>query len=163
DAGEEQGSVVKWRPGCFLGSPGLPLTLAQPRVSEDDGPMPLPIASPLEPMLAKSTDEIPDGDSFIYEPTWEGFLAVIFKDGVELLIQSRELKPMNRYFPELLQPLREGLPARCVVDGEIVIAGPNGLDFEALLQRIHPAESRVRLLAEQTPASMVLWDLLAEG
>src|SRR6185369_7059117 len=86
---------------------------------------------------------------------------IVFRDGGEILLQSRDLKPMNRYFPELIAPLTAMLPERCVVDGEVVIAGPHGLDFEALLLRIHPAASRVKLLAEQSPASFVAWDLLA--
>src|SRR5207244_9354380 len=92
---------------------------------------------------------------------WDGFRALVFRDGDETLIQSRDLKPLDRYFPELGGPLRASLPPRCVVDGEVVIAGDGGLDFEALLLRIHPAESRVRMLAEQSPASYVGWDLLA--
>src|SRR5439155_2058115 len=88
---------------------------------------------------------------------------LVFRDGEELVLQSRDEKPMNRYFPELIAPLAAALPQRCVIDGEIVIVGPNGLDFEALLLRIHPAASRVKLLAGQTPASFVAWDLLAVG
>jgi ATP-dependent DNA ligase len=123
--------------------------------------MTLPVPAPLEPMLAKLTAELPAGDGWLYEPKWDGFRALVFRDGDELFIQSRDLKPFNRYFPELEQPLREALPARCVVDGEIVIASAAGLDFEMMLQRIHPAASRVKMLAEKFPASMVLWDLLA--
>jgi ATP-dependent DNA ligase len=114
-------------------------------------------------MLAKRVDEIPDGDSWIFEPKWDGFRALIFRDGDEVLIQSRDEKSLNRYFPELIDPIRSQLPARCVLDGEIVIARPSGLDFEALQLRIHPAASRVKLLSEQIPASMVFFDLLSEG
>jgi ATP-dependent DNA ligase len=123
----------------------------------------LPFPSPVEPMLAKLASAVPEGRQWLYEPKWDGFRALVFRDGDEVLLQSRDLKPLNRYFPELLEPLRRHLPDRCVVDGEIVIAGPQGLDFEALLLRIHPAASRVAMLAEQTPAAMVLWDLLAVG
>ncbi|HKE13721.1 MAG TPA: ATP-dependent DNA ligase, partial [Kofleriaceae bacterium] len=97
------------------------------------------------------------------EPKWDGFRTIAYRDGDEWLLQSRDLKPMNRYFPELGAPILEQLPPRCVVDGEVVIAGPGGLDFNALLQRIHPAASRVAMLAGETPASLVLWDLLADG
>jgi ATP-dependent DNA ligase len=114
-------------------------------------------------MLAKAVDGIPDGDGWLFEPKWDGFRTLVFRDGDEVVLQSRDLKPMQRYFPELLGPLREQLPARCVLDGEIVIASPEGLQFEQLLQRIHPAASRVKMLSETTPASFVAWDLLAEG
>lgn len=114
-------------------------------------------------MLAKLTDSIPVGDSWLYEPKWDGFRALIFKDGDELFIQSRDLKPLNRYFPELEGPLRAQLPERCVLDGEIVIATPRGLDFDALQLRVHPAASRVKMLAETTPASVVFFDLLSDG
>ncbi|HET6318959.1 MAG TPA: ATP-dependent DNA ligase, partial [Chloroflexota bacterium] len=106
------------------------------------------------------TRELPSGDGWHYEPKWDGFRALVFWDGDDLLIQSRDLRPLGRYFPELEQGLREHLPPGCVVDGEIVIAGPSGLDFDALLLRIHPAASRVRLLASQTPAYFVAFDLL---
>jgi ATP-dependent DNA ligase len=125
--------------------------------------MPFPFAPPVEPMLAKASEDLPDGDGWLFEPKWDGFRAIAFRDGHDLYLQSRELKPLDRYFPELAAPLREQLPPRCVVDGEIVIAGPKGLDFEALLLRIHPAASRVRLLAAEQPASMVVFDLLAMG
>ena len=125
--------------------------------------MQLPFDPPIEPMLAKPADGLPEGDGWLFEPKWDGFRAIVFRDGDETLIQSRDLKPLDRYFPELAAPLRASLPERCVVDGEVVIAGPDGLDFEALLLRIHPAESRVRMLAEQSPASYVVWDLLALG
>jgi ATP-dependent DNA ligase len=114
-------------------------------------------------MLAKRVDEIPDGEGWIFEPKWDGFRTLVFRDGDELLLQSRDEKPMDRYFPELRPPLLERLPSRCVLDGEIVIAIDGALDFEALQQRIHPAASRVALLAKQTPASVVFFDLLCEG
>ena len=112
-------------------------------------------------MLAKASAALPDGDGWLYEPKWDGFRAIVFRDGDEVLIQSRDLKPLDRYFPELAEPIRASFPSRCVVDGEVVIARDGELDFEALLLRIHPAESRVRMLAGETPASFVGWDLLA--
>jgi len=121
----------------------------------------LPFEPPIEPMLAKAADGLPEGDGWLFEPKWDGFRAIVFRDGDESYIQSRDLKPLNRYFPELEAPLKASLPERCIVDGEVVIAGDGGLQFEALLLRIHPAESRVRMLAEQSPASFVAWDLLA--
>ncbi|MCU1501413.1 MAG: putative ATP-dependent ligase [Ilumatobacteraceae bacterium] len=116
-------------------------------------------------MLAKAADVIPDGDGWLYEPKWDGFRCIVFRDGDEITLASRNERPFTRYFPELLDPLRVVLPERCVVDGEIVVPSPGdgGLDFDALLQRIHPAESRVRRLAAETPASFVAFDLLAEG
>src|SRR5574337_1176632 len=125
--------------------------------------MRLPIGPPLEPMLSSAADTLPEGDGWLFEPKWDGFRTLVFRDGDEILLQSRDGKPMNRYFPELLVPLAATLPERCVVDGEIVIVGARGLDFEALLLRIHPAASRVQLLASQMPASFVAWDLLALG
>jgi len=125
--------------------------------------MHLPFDPPIEPMLAKAADALPSGEGWLYEPKWDGFRALVFRDGDEILIQSRDLKPLDRYFPELHAPLLASIPERCVLDGEVVIAGDGGLDFEALLLRIHPAESRVRMLAEQSPASFVAWDLLALG
>jgi ATP-dependent DNA ligase len=121
------------------------------------------IASPILPMLAKRVDTIPDGAAWSFEPKWDGFRAVIFRDGEDLLIQSRDGKPLDRYFPELRAPLLAQLPERCVLDGEVVVAGPGGLDFDALQLRVHPAASRVKLLSEQTPASIVFFDLLALG
>jgi ATP-dependent DNA ligase len=114
-------------------------------------------------MLAKRVGELPEGDEWIFEPKWDGFRALVFRDGDEVLIQSRDEKPLNRYFPELLDRLRSQLPARCVLDGEIVVARESGLDFEALQLRIHPAASRVKLLATQFPASVVFFDLLCVG
>ena len=125
--------------------------------------MALPFKHPIEPMLAKLAGTIPVGNTWLYEPKWDGFRALIFKDGDELFIQSRDLKPLNRYFPELEAPLRAQLPERCVLDGEIVIATGGTLDFDALLLRIHPAASRVAALAATSPAAFVAWDLLALG
>ena len=123
--------------------------------------MRLAFPPPLAPMLSSAADALPAGPGWQFEPKWDGFRTLVFRDGEELLLQSRDEKPMNRYFPELVAPLAANLPARCVVDGEIVIVGAAGLDFEALLLRIHPAASRVKLLAAQSPASYVAWDLLA--
>lgn len=114
-------------------------------------------------MLAKRVDEIPEDGAWIFEPKWDGFRALIFRDGDDLLLQSRDQKPLDRYFPELFDPLKSQLPQRCVLDGEIVIAGPNGLDFDALQLRIHPAASRIKLLSQQIPASVVFFDVLAIG
>ena len=113
-------------------------------------------------MLAKRASELPDGAGWIFEPKWDGFRTLVFRDGDELLLQSRDEKPMDRYFPDLREPLLAQLPARCVLDGEIVIAADGSLDFEALQMRIHPAASRVALLAKQTPASIVFFDLLCQ-
>ncbi len=114
-------------------------------------------------MLARRVAEIPLGDTWIFEPKWDGFRSLIFRDGDEILLQSRDGKSLNRYFPELLAPLHLQLPVHCVLDGEIVIASERGLDFDALQLRIHPAASRVQLLSRQTPASIVFFDLLCEG
>jgi len=114
-------------------------------------------------MLAKLAGELPEGEGWLYEPKWDGFRALVFRDGNDVHLQSRELKPLNRYFPELEVPLLRETPDRCVLDGEIVIAGKSGLDFEALLLRIHPAASRVKLLAEESPSSYVAFDVLALG
>jgi ATP-dependent DNA ligase len=118
---------------------------------------------PVEPMLAKLADALPEGDGWLFEPKWDGFRAIVFRDGGALHLQSRDLRPLDRYFPELKEPLLASLPERAVVDGEIVIAGPRGLDFDALQLRLHPAASRVAKLAAETPASFVAFDLLAEG
>jgi ATP-dependent DNA ligase len=125
--------------------------------------MDLPLLPPFKPMLAKLTRTIPEGDGWLFEPKWDGFRCIVFRDGDEIELTSRKERPFTRYFPELLDPLRAALPPRCVVDGEIVIADGegNGLDFDALLQRIHPAESRIRRLAAETPASYIAFDLLA--
>jgi ATP-dependent DNA ligase len=123
----------------------------------------LPVMPPVLPMLAKPVKSVPEGQH--YEPKWDGFRAIVFRDGDEVEIGSRNTKPMTRYFPEVVEALREHLPPRCVVDGEIIVASADGrgLDFEALQQRIHPAVSRVTLLSRETPASMVAFDLLALG
>ena len=114
-------------------------------------------------MLAKRVGELPAAGEWIFEPKWDGFRALVFRDRDEILIQSRDEKSLNRYFPELIEPLRAQPPARCVLDGEIVVARDGGLDFEALQLRIHPAASRVKLLSQETPASIVFFDLLSEG
>src|SRR5258708_23048570 len=113
--------------------------------------MSLPFDPPLPPMLAKAADELPHGDGWLYEPKWDGFRTLVFRDGPKVHLQSRDLKPMNRYFPELEAPLAAALPERCVLDGEIVIAGPRGLAFDALLLRIHPAASRAATPPRPTP------------
>ena len=118
---------------------------------------------PIEPMLAKIADELPQVDGFLFEPKWDGFRALVFRTGDEAYLQSRDLRPLNRYFPELERACIERLPKGCVIDGEIVVLGPNGLDFDALQQRLHPAASRVAKLANATPASFVAFDLLAAG
>ena len=118
---------------------------------------------PVQPMLAKLARSLPEDEGLVYEPKWDGFRCVVFRDREEVELGSRNERPLTRYFPELPGPLRDNLPERCVLDGEIVIAGDRGLDFEALLQRIHPAASRIKLLAGQTPASFVAFDLLALG
>jgi ATP-dependent DNA ligase len=125
--------------------------------------MAFPIPPPIEPMLAKPTPELPVGDGWRYEPKWDGFRALVFRDGPEVYLQSRDLKPLDRYFPELLEPLRAvgGPSARFVLDGEIVIARDGGLDFDSLLLRIHPAASRVAMLAGESPSSFVAFDVLA--
>ncbi|MDQ1369880.1 MAG: hypothetical protein QOF20_2233 [Acidimicrobiaceae bacterium] len=122
----------------------------------------LPVMPPVAPMLAKLTRDLPVGP-FLYEPKWDGFRCIVFRDGDEVELGSRNERPFNRYFPDIVDAALKGLPERCVVDGEIVIAGADGLDFDALQQRIHPAESRVRMLADKTPASFVAFDLLALG
>jgi ATP-dependent DNA ligase len=118
---------------------------------------------PIEPMLAKIATELPRESGFQFEPKWDGFRALVFRGNTDTYIQSRDLKPLNRYFPELHKALHEALPKGCVLDGEIVLLGPHGLDFDALQQRIHPAASRIARLAKETPASFVAFDLLAAG
>ena len=117
---------------------------------------------PVLPMLAKATHEVPEGD-FVFEPKWDGFRCIVFRDGDEIELGSRNDRPLTRYFPELLEPLKRSLPQRCVVDGEVVVAVDGRLDFDVLGQRIHPAASRVNRLAVETPASYVAFDLLALG
>lgn len=125
--------------------------------------MNLPVNPPVPPMLSKRVEELPMDGDFIFEPKWDGFRALIFRDGEDVLIQSRDEKSLNRYFPELLEPLRSQLPDRCVLDGEVVIVMDGALDFDALQLRIHPAASRITLLSQQIPASIVAFDLLCEG
>ncbi|SEL10613.1 ATP-dependent DNA ligase [Blastococcus sp. DSM 46786] len=125
--------------------------------------MDLPLQPPVKPMLAKAATKVPVGDEWFYEPKWDGFRCIVFRDGDEVELGSRNERPLTRYFPEVVAAVKENLPERCVVDGEIVVPRDDRLHFEALLQRIHPAESRVTLLAEQTPASFVAFDLLALG
>jgi ATP-dependent DNA ligase len=120
----------------------------------------LPVVPPLLPMLAKKVSALPEGEGWLFEPKWDGFRVLVFRDGDELFIQSRDGKPLDRYFPEMREPLLRQLPARCVLDGELVIAGDGALDFDALQLRLHPAASRVKLLAGQMPASIVFWDVL---
>jgi ATP-dependent DNA ligase len=121
------------------------------------------IAPPIEPMLAKLAETLPPEGEHLFEPKWDGFRAIVFRGKSELYIQSRDSRPLDRYFPELHEALLERLPKGCVIDGEIVIATPRGLDFDALQLRLHPAESRVAKLAKETPASFVAFDLLAAG
>ena len=114
-------------------------------------------------MLAKRVDTLPPSGDWIFEPKWDGFRTIVFRDGDELLLQSRDTKPLNRYFPELIEPLKQQLPTQCVLDGEIVISRAGVLDFDALSLRIHPAASRIKQLAGETPASVIFFDLLAEA
>jgi ATP-dependent DNA ligase len=125
--------------------------------------MTLPVRPPVKPMLAKVSEEIPRGDDWIYEPKWDGFRAVIFRDGDEMYIASRNDRPLNRYFPEIEELLARELPKRCVVDGEVILPSDNGLEFDVLQLRLHPAASRVKKLAAETPASFVVFDVLANG
>ena len=125
--------------------------------------MNLAVNPPVLPMLAKRVGELPPGEGWIFEPKWDGFRTLIFRDGDEVFIQSRDGKPLARYYPELIEPLKAALPERAVLDGEIVIVGPGGLDFEALQLRLHPAASRVNTLATEIPASFIFFDLLCEG
>jgi ATP-dependent DNA ligase len=120
-----------------------------------------PLPPPIEPMLAKLAERLPTGDAFLYEPKWDGFRAIVFRGGPDVYIQSRDLRPLDRYFPELHDALLTGLPDGCVIDGEIVIATAHGLDFDALQLRLHPAASRVAKLAKETPSAFVAFDLLA--
>ena len=124
--------------------------------------MQLPVMPPVKPMLAKSVPTIPTGE-LSYEPKWDGFRSIVFRDGDDIEIGSRNEKPMTRYFPELVQAFRANLPDKCVLDGEIVVVVGDRLEFEVLQQRIHPAASRITLLSEQTPATFVAFDLLALG
>ena len=129
--------------------------------------MQLPVMPPVAPMLARSVRDVPTPDSveggLLYEPKWDGFRTIVFRDGDEVELGSRNERPMTRYFPEVVAAVQEELPPRCVLDGEIVIATAGRLDFEALLQRVHPAASRVRKLAAETPGTFIAFDLLALG
>jgi ATP-dependent DNA ligase len=128
--------------------------------------MQLPVMPPVSPMLSKAVadlDALPAGLELVFEPKWDGFRCIVFRDGDEVELGSRNERPLTRYFPELVESIKRELPERIVVDGEIVVAAGTGLDFDALQQRIHPAESRVRKLAEETPASFIAFDLLAIG
>src|SRR5687768_17888824 len=118
------------------------------------------VKPPVEPMLAKLAEDLPPGAGYLYEPKWDGFRAIVFRGRNDVYIQSRDSRPLDRYFPELHDALLERLPKDCVVDGEIVIATAQGLDFDALQLRLHPAESRVAKLAKETPSSFVAFDLL---
>src|SRR3954469_22798099 len=125
--------------------------------------MDLPVLPPVSPMLAKAATKLPTAEGFFYGPKWDGFRCIVFRDGDEVELGSRNERPLTRYFPEVVAAVKEALPEKCVVDGEIVVPRGDRLHFESLLQRIHPAESRVNLLAEQTPAHFVAFDLLAVG
>ncbi|MCW2683047.1 MAG: ATP-dependent ligase, partial [Blastococcus sp.] len=125
--------------------------------------MDLPVLPPVKPMLAKAATTVPRGTDLYYEPKWDGFRCIVFRDGDEVELGSRNERPLTRYFPEVVAAVKANLPEKCVVDGEIVVPRGDRLHFEDLLQRIHPAESRIALLAEQTPASFVAFDLLAIG
>jgi ATP-dependent DNA ligase len=121
----------------------------------------LPVLPPVKPMLAKAVHDVPRQPGLSYEPKWDGFRCIVFRDGDEIELGSRNDRPLTRYFPEVVEQLRAALPPRCVVDGEIVVVTDDGLDFDALQQRLHPAESRVRRLAAETPARFIAFDLLA--
>ncbi|MDX2382229.1 MAG: ATP-dependent DNA ligase [Acidimicrobiia bacterium] len=130
----------------------------------DEAQLDVGVDMPVAPMLAKLARSIPDGDGWLFEPKWDGFRCIVYRDGDRTELISRKLRPLGRYFPELIGPLERALPERCVVDGEIVVAdqGGRGLDFDALLQRIHPAKSRIERLAGETPAQFVAFDVLAD-
>src|SRR6476661_1658791 len=125
--------------------------------------MDLPLLPPVKPMLAKAATTLPTDDGLYYEPKWDGFRCIVFRDGDEVELGSRNERPLTRYFPELPPAIVAALPDRCVLDAELVVPGPTGLDFDALQQRIHPAASRVNRLAEETPAHVLAFDLLAVG
>jgi ATP-dependent DNA ligase len=126
-------------------------------------PMSLPVNPPVKPMLARPVKKIPDSGGLLFEPKWDGFRCLVFRDDDELTLQSRSGKPLNRYFPEIVDGLKASLPERIVLDGELVVARDGHLDFDALSERVHPADSRVRLLAQETPAVFIAFDLLALG
>jgi len=142
----------------FQNANSFPVQMSPPRSTKA-----APVTPPIAPMLAALADALPATGTFLFEPKWDGFRAIIFRGASDVFIQSRDLRPLDRYFPELHAALLEQLPTRCVIDGEIVIATPEGLDFDALQQRLHPAASRVAKLAQATPASFVAFDLLAAG
>ena len=125
--------------------------------------MNLPLEPPIQPQLAKTAKELPEGDGWVYEPKWDGFRTIVFRDGDDVYLQSRNGKPMNRYFPEVVESITQMDSGRVVMDGEIIVVVDGVQEFDLLGQRIHPAESRVRMLAEQWPAAFVAFDLLAEG
>src|SRR6187551_135626 len=125
--------------------------------------MDLPVMPPVAPMLAKSVKDVPAGPGFLYEPKWDGFRCIVFRDGDEVELGSRNERPLTRYFPEVVEAVKQSLPDRCVVDGEIVVARDGRLQFEVLQERIHPAASRIQKLSVETPASYVAFDLLAIG
>jgi ATP-dependent DNA ligase len=130
-------------------------------MTERSLPTPFPIAPPIEPMLAKLVEALPAGDGFLFEPKWDGFRAIVFRGESDVFIQGRDLRPLDRYFPELHREFLDALPDGCIVDGEIVIATSHSLDFDALQMRLHPAASRVAKLAEATPAAFIAFDLIA--
>jgi len=121
------------------------------------------VEPPIKPMLAKAVQGMPDRDDLIYEPKWDGFRCIVFRDGDDVVLGSRNERPLTRYFPELIAPIKAQLPKQCVIDGELIVATDNHLNFEALQQRIHPAESRVNMLSESTPATFMAFDALAIG
>src|SRR5215831_19220760 len=125
--------------------------------------MTLPVRPPVSPMLAKLVRELPAAEGMLYEPKWDGFRCIVFRDGDEIELGSRNERPFNRYFPELVENLRDALPERAVVDGEIVIATQQGLDFDLLQMRIHPSASRVATPSAETPSSFVAFEFLADG
>src|SRR5262245_11173878 len=125
--------------------------------------MDLPVNLPIRPMLAKRVEELPPGEEWIFKPNWDGFRTIVFRDGAEILVQRRDDRSLDRFFPEVLGPLKATLPEQCGLDGEIVLVQQSGLDFDALQLRIHPAASRVKLLSSQIPASLVFFDILCEG
>ena len=130
-------------------------------MEQPKSPATFAIAPPVEPMLAKLAEALPEGGGFLYEPKWDGFRAIVFRRESDLFIQSRDLRPLDRYFPELRDALLVNLPLDCVVDGEIVIPTTHGLDFDALQLRLHPAASRVAKLAKDIPSAFVAFDVLA--
>jgi len=144
-------------------APADPARMGAQAAGAPAGTARFPIDPPVEPMLAKVADDLPRGEGWLFEPKWDGFRAIVFKDRGHLFTQSRDLRPLDRYFPELGRVFAAQLPERCVVDGELVIVGPGGLDFDLLQLRLHPAASRVTKLAAATPSSFVAFDLLALG